>query len=193
MSMEGLSISKKIKNKIIAPVPDDLIMQREGGGKTVLSYLSGSTITDMLNDTFGYMWTWKVKDQWIQESQPAVNKYINGKFERDSSKWTIEPQAPVAHVLGTLTVYLKDEDTNQTFEISKDGFGSKSIIGKQSEQESIFKAAGTDALKKAASLFGIGLELYRNDNEKAYFYEINYEDPWTDELIAEKQEQRDYL
>ena len=44
-------------------------------------------------------------------------------------------------------------------------------------------AAGTDALKKAASLLGIGLQLYRKEEEQAYFESMNYENPWTDELL----------
>ena len=98
---------------------------------------------------------------------------------------------PVAHVRGTLTVYLATE--NGIVEVRKDGYGSKAIIGKQSEQDSIFKAAGTDALKKAASLFGIGLQLYRNEEEQYYVGTINYEDPWTDEAKEEHADSLAYI
>lgn len=181
MNTKSIKIAKEIKDSIIRPIPEYLIKQREGGGKKMLSYISGSTVTDMLNSAFGYMWSWKVTSEWIQESQPAVNKYVNGQFSKDSSKWTLEPQGPVAHVKGLLTVYMSTEN-GTIIEIHKEGYGSKSVLGKQNDQESIFKAAGTDALKKAASLLGIGLELYRDDDEQYYFDELNYENPWTDEM-----------
>jgi recombination DNA repair RAD52 pathway protein len=190
--MKALQIEKSIKNKIIEPIPQELIKQREGGGKKLLSYLSGSTVNDMLNNAFGYMWNWEVKQFWIQESQPYYNKYVNGKRESDPSKWIREDQGPVAHVLGTLTVYLENENGN-IIEVKKDGFGSKSVLGKQNDQESIFKAAGTDALKKAASLLGIGLSLYRDEEEQYYFDTINYEDPWTDELKEKYSEELSYI
>lgn len=182
MEMKSIKIDKEIRTKMAQPIPLELIQQREGGGGKMLSYLSGSTVTDMLNDSFGYAWNWEVKKMWIEESQPAVNKYVNGKFSKDPSTWTLDPQGPVAHVLGTLTVFLKTD--NGIVELKKDGFGSKSVLGKQNDQESIFKAAGTDALKKAASLFGIGLALYRKEEEQQYFNAMNFEDPWTDELRA---------
>lgn len=195
MALEKLSIPREIKSVVGAPLPDNLIQQRDGGGGKKLSYLSGSTVTDMLNNAFGYMWSWKVKEQWIEQSQPFFNQYskatekiinpANGK----TGAW--EDQGPVAHVLGTLTIWLKNGP--QVVPLEKDGYGSKSILGKQNDQESIFKAAGTDALKKAASLLGIGLELYRNEDEQAYFYEINYEDPWTDEAKEAKTEQMAYM
>jgi recombination DNA repair RAD52 pathway protein len=193
MNIDRIAISKEIKDAIIAPIPDALIKQREGGGKKMLSYLSGSTITDMLNNAFGYMWSWEVKKEWIEQSEPSINRWVNGKKENDPNKWISEAQGPVAHVLGTITVYLKNGNSPLPITISKDGFGSKSVLGKQNDQESVFKAAGTDALKKAASLFGIGLELYRDEDESAYFNEINYEDPWTDEAKEAKAKEMEYI
>lgn len=190
--LNRIVIGKELKDKIIAPIPEYLIQERQGGGNKTLSYLSGSTVIDMLNDAFGYTWSWKVSSEWIQESQPSTNKYVNGKLEKDPSKWVKEEQGPVAHVKGILTVYLSTAD-GQILTIEKEGYGSKSILGKQNDQESIFKAAGTDALKKAASLYGIGLELYRNEEEQAYFDQLNYEDPWTDDLIEEFSKEREYL
>lgn len=192
-----LKMPKAIKESIIAPIPSTLIKQRDGGGGKMLSYISGSTVTDMLNKAFGYMWDWDVDKEWLQDGVPFFNKY--SKLP-DSEKVTLangnrgswEEQGPVAHVKGRLTVYFVDEEGKER-KITKVGYGSKAVIGKQSEQDSIFKSAGTDALKKAASLLGIGLELYRDEDEQLYFYEMNYEDPWTDELKAKFKEERDYL
>lgn len=196
--LEQMSISKKIKELLTAPIPDSLIQERAGGGGKTLSYISGSTVTDMLNSAFGYAWSWEVKKEWITESIPYFNTYSK-IAEKDKvvnpvtgKKGAWEDQGPIAHVLCTLTVWLRDENNN-LIPIKKDGYGSKSILGKQNDQESIFKAAGTDALKKAASLFGIGLELYRNENEQYYFEELNYEDPWTDEVMAKYKKELEFL
>lgn len=196
--LQEMNISKKVKEIITAPIPESLILEREGGGGKKLSYISGSTVTDILNAAFGYTWSWETKKEWVQESIPFFNIYTKAA-EKDKvtnpvtgKKGTWENQGPVAHVLGTLTVWLKDDNGN-IFPIKKDGYGSKSILGKQNDQESIFKAAGTDALKKAASLLGIGLELYRNENEQYYFDELNYEDPWTDEIMEQYKKELEFL
>lgn len=172
--------SKKSKDVIKRDIPDELIKQRKGGGQT-LSYISGNTAIDLLNEAFDYMWSWEVLKEWIQESLDKQTKYDNGPV----------PQPPVAHVLGKLTVYAENGTP-----IVKTGYGSKTIIGGASEQESVFKAAGTDALKKAASLIGIGLELYRDEWEQAFFYQNNNpeeEEIWTEELLEKYSKERDYI
>lgn len=181
--MAKIEFPKKAKQVIIRPVPDQLIKQRPGGGGKSLSYLSGSTITDLLNEAFGYLWSWEQVEQWVQKSEPKYNP----KYDKEPV-----PQGPVAHVKGKLTVHIPQED-GQVINIVKTGYGSKAVLGSQADQESVFKAAGTDALKKAASLFGIGLELYRDEDEQLFFDELNYEDPWTDEALEQYREQRDYI
>jgi len=68
----------------------------------------------------------------------------------------LEPQPPIAHVLGMLIV-------PGVGAVSQ--WGSKVLLGGADEQESAFKAAATDAFKKCATLLGIGLELYDKDED----------------------------
>jgi hypothetical protein len=195
MLLSKLNFPKEIKQILIAPIPSELIQERDGGGGKKLSYISGSTVTDMLNHAFGYMWNWEVEKEWVQEGKPFFNTYskLPEKITNSAGKQgTWDEQGSVAHVRGRLTVMFENEQGGLV-QISKTGYGSKSFIGKQSEQESTFKSAGTDALKKAASLFGIGLELYRGDDEQAFFDAINYDDPWTEELKAKFASQRAFL
>ncbi len=138
-------------NVVTRPIQKDLIKEREAGRGVKLSYISGETVIRLLNEAFDYLWNWEITNQWVQES---ISKF-NPKYDKEP-----QSQAPVAHVSGRLTVFIKEND--QTFSIIKEASGSKSIVGGQSEQESIFKAAGTDALKKAATLLGIGLDLYED-------------------------------
>jgi recombination DNA repair RAD52 pathway protein len=196
MDMKFLQLPKEIKEKIIAPLPTNIIKERDGGRGVMLSYISGSTVIDLLNAIFSYMWSWEVEQQWMQDSYKYFNQYSkvpdSQKVDYNGKRGAWEEQAPVAHVRGRLTVNFLDENGTER-QIIKVGYGSKSIIGKQSEQESAFKSAGTDALKKAASLLGIGLELYRDEEEQGYFNDINYEDPWTEEMQTKYQAEREFL
>ena len=178
-----IAITNKAKQLINKPIPEYLIKQRPGGGGKKLNYISGSTVIDMLNEAFDYLWNWDIEREWVQESQPKFNP----KYDKEPV-----PQGPVAHVKGVLTVCIPQDD-GQFLTVSKTGYGSKSIMGSQSDQESIFKAAGTDALKKAASMLGIGLSLYRDEDEQYYFDELNNVDLWTEKNINEKQHLIDYI
>src|SRR5574344_381771 len=164
-----IEFDKSLKDLIAQPLPDSIIKQRPPHGNAKpLRYIEGSTVIDILNNITNYMWDWKIESYWVQESIPKYDKY----------KQETIPQNPVAHVIGTLTMHFVDENGNN-ISISKSGMGSKSIVGGQGEQESIFKAASTDAIKKAASLMGIGAQLYRDSDTQAYFEALSYQDPWT--------------
>jgi hypothetical protein len=75
--------------------------------------------------------------------------------------------------------------------------GSQAINGPQATQSiNGYKGAQSDALKKAASLFGIALELYRDATEQEEFEAFKESltpDTWTAEAIAENQQEYDYL
>lgn len=187
---KSLDIDPKIRKIIEEPIPPELIKKREATKGTYLSYVSGSYVIDQLNRAFGYSWTWNIDKFWIQESIDArVRIWQNGSA---TNEYKTEKQSPVAHVMGTLTVMLVDEDGTR-LNISKTATGSKSIIGKQSEQESIFKSAGTDALKKAASLFGIGAPLYRSEEEQQHFNTKIVQSYWTDEEKEKHKGETEFL
>ena len=163
-------IDKETKDILEQKIPDDVIHERPAGGRS-LSYVSGNFVIDQLNKAFNYNWNWIINEHWIEESIPKKTK--EGKEI---------PQGPVAHVIGTLEIYLADEKGNVHI-IRKMASGSKSIIGGQSEQESIFKSAGTDALKKAASLIGIAAQLYRDGTEQKYFERSKLKESWPAEVF----------
>jgi recombination DNA repair RAD52 pathway protein len=176
----SVSFPKQAKDLITAPLRSELIKSRPGGGGKSLSYISGNTVIDILNRAFGYLWSSEIVKVWKEDSVDKVWKE------------NATPQGPVAHAIVRLTIWLKD-DNGTMFPIVKEGAGSKEINGGQSDQSEVFKSAATDALKKAATLFGIGLELYRDDDEQAFFNELDYEDPWTDEAKEQFAEQRTFL
>lgn len=180
------ALPERIYNVLYAPIKESIIKQRSNGRQS-FDYITGAAVIDILNKAFSNMWNWEIKRIWVEQGIPFYIK-ATGAYE---------DQGPVAHVHGTLTAsFMDDEGVIRT--ISRDGCGSKAIIGKQAEQDAIFKSASTDALKKAASTFGIALSLYRDDAEQELFEEYYTEpiDPnsyWNDMTIAKYSAQRDII
>lgn len=116
------------------------------GGRS-LTYIPASEVVNRLNRVFGI-------DGWISETVQAW---------RDGD--TI-----VAHV--RLTAFFDTPQEGATFsgrrEISHDGFGGVAIKMKSGTKDpqdlgDEYKGAASDALKKAATLFGVALYLARDD------------------------------
>lgn len=190
MKLSKIEIPHLITKAITAPIPEYVIQQRDAGRGQTLDYLSGSTVIDMLNSTFGHFgWSAEFPEQWVRESDPFFNKYSKAKEKttHNGAEGAWEPQGAVAWAKCRLTITLIDENGKER-SVVKEAFGSKSVIGKQSEQEHIFKAAQTDALKKAASLVGIGLQLYRAEEEQAYYNQISKPVIWTEEKMKDSED-----
>jgi recombination DNA repair RAD52 pathway protein len=131
---------------IVEAALDPKLIKTRTVGNTSLDYIGGHTVIRLLNKAFGYAWSFEIVQDEIVPSLPKVNKYKPNDPP--------EAQPPVVKVLGRLTV--------PGYGV-KEQFGSKVLVGGASEQESTFKSASTDALKKCATLFGIGLELYDDE------------------------------
>lgn len=131
----------KALNVIQSPTNPDWIKSRESG-RTTLSYVSGDTVTRMLNKAFNYRWSFYVLDTKVV---PSVPKEYKGN---------ITEQPPVVQALGRLVV--------PGWGI-REQWGSQMVRGGADVQEHAFKAAATDAMKKCASMFGIALDLYGLD------------------------------
>ena len=192
MELRTIKTPENITYKLSHRIPDYVIQEREAGKGQMLSYVSGATVIDILNSTFGYLGrSFETLQEWKEESVPFFQKktkWYNPPAELLSKNdkgedGALLSQGPVAWVKGRLTVFVEDENGDLR-SIVKEAYGSKSIIGKQSEQEHIFKSAQTDALKKAASLLGIGADLYRGQSEQAYYDVISKPIVWTDEKQA---------
>lgn len=192
MELKILNVEKSIKTKLQTPMPEYIIKEKPGQARA--SYVSGQSVIDKLNATFGYAgWSWDIQKSWIEQSCAKVikSKWENGK-KINLPEPIYEEQLPVAHVIGRLTVHLERPD-GSIHTVSKSAPGAQPIIGGQSEQENCFKSAHTDALKKAATMFGIALELYRDDKESYFYEELHYEDPWNEEELEKHKENLEYL
>lgn len=216
--LEPMKISNETRKKLSSYLNPNLIKEKPTGQKTknpktgtwedqTLSYISANTCIDLLNDIFGHNWSMKIIDRW---TEPGYNHIIKKRqnFRTKALEWPnnvnppeeliqidgtgaeyVEiPQLPTAWCIVELTVPLKDEEGTIHY-VTKSAFGSQAINGNQSVQSiNGFKGAQSDALKKAATLLGIALELYRDDNESEVFDEI-YDSMtpiiWTDETIEQ--------
>lgn len=118
--------------------PSDVIKTRKGKGGKMFSYVPHGWVTNQLNAAFNWAWSWEITE-WriIPENEPAE-----------------------VFVLGRLTVHSANGD------LVKSQFGASDV--KRNSQGQILsigddlKAASSDALKKAASLLGLALDLYWN-------------------------------
>lgn len=172
MELSTISVDKEIRDKLNEPFPKRIIKTFNGH-----DYVAGQVIIDKLNNTFGVAgWSWDIVREWISQSVD---------FKEQS-------QNPTAMVIGKLTVYFERPD-GSLHVVTRMAPGSQQVKGGQSVQEDVFKGAHTDALKKAATTFGIALELYRNEKEQEYFEDINKEPDWTEELKEEYKEDLEYI
>ena len=190
MKLKKIETPKEIKQALMTPFPNEVVLTKPGSKN---KYISQETVTDKLNATFGFLgWSWDIQEKWIENSTPKIIKtrYNQATGRNDKlpkEEWYEEEQKPTAHIIGKLTVNFERED-GSIYSVSKSAPGSQPIVGGQETQENAFKSANSDALKKAATMFGIALELYRKGKEQDYFNAINYENPWTNE---EKEKHKD--
>ncbi len=138
----------RVVGVVTRPIDPKQIKERDAGFGKKLSYISGSTVINLLNEAFAYQWTFRVLRMEVIQSLPKWDKRKNENIE----------QPPYVQVLGQLIV--------PSLGIVKEQYGSKALIGGESEQEGASKAAATDALKKCATLLGIGIELYEDEPVK---------------------------
>ncbi len=119
--------------------PAEAIRYRVGRGNgQQLAYVSHAWVTRVLNEAFGFRWSWDVTDTVIVPDLTNPAEVI---------------------VRGRLTVTTPDGGT-----VIKEQFGSTDV--KRYKNGGVIslgddlKAASSDALKKAASLLGVALDLY---------------------------------
>jgi recombination DNA repair RAD52 pathway protein len=116
------------------PFGPEQIKQREGNFGKMLDYIEGHAVIQRLNDAFDGDWSFTM------------------------TKYEIMKETDEVIVIGQLNAG----------GIVKSQFGSSRITRAKETGDIIsladdLKAAATDALKKAATLLGVGLHLYRNE------------------------------
>lgn len=115
--------------------PRELIKHRKGKGGKVFSYVPNAWITRLLNEAFCHMWSFETSP--ILEMCNKEELVVKGRL-------TINTPA------GAIT---KEQYGSCQIEYSKDGRPGMT-------PGDALKGAGSDALRKCASLLGIALDLY---------------------------------
>ena len=127
-------------NFLLQRTPPEEIKHRQGKAGMQFAYVEHGYVTDMLNKVFGFRWDFEITDRQILDDEVIVEARL------------------------TVT-------TAQGYTIVKTQFGGADIkrhasgpkMGRPLSIADDYKAAGSDALKKCASLLGIGLDLYGRD------------------------------
>ena len=120
-----------------APFRTNQIKQRPGSFGATLSYVEGSAVVERLNQAFHHSWTFEIL--------------------------TVDINTEAGEVLAHVRIAADG--------IVKEGYGSSQITRHRDSGEIIdlgsnIKAACTDGLKKAATLFGVGLNLYQTEADE---------------------------
>ena len=131
-------MSTELLTALSAPFPREVERQLDKGGIT-LTYIPVSEVIARLNDVFGVLgWSYTLE-----------------RCDRD----TLDPDFLVAHVRMTVGDVTRDGVGGQTIKRKRDG----GIVDLGDE----YKGAVSDALKKAAQSFGVGLYLARGHSSPA--------------------------
>ena len=144
-----------------SPIDKRLISTIEKAG-TTLDYISGSAVIHLLKKAFGPIFS-------IEYGEPKITTYETIK----DKKGEYTPKQ-VLEVKCTITAPIFSDKLQQVVYVKQEGFGT--CIMKRQFEEMMLKTAQTDALKKAASQFGIDAELRvkKNPQEYEYFAENVY-------------------
>ena len=188
---------------------DESLLKTRDMGKESLTYVSQNTVVDLLNKNFNYMWSFVIDEQWKEDGEtmikkenpkwPFTEKNTNMdlvKIDPEGKRYIELEQGAIAWTRGRIRVPFLLPD-GEVLWIEKSACGAQAIIGNQAVQSTnAYKGSMSDCLKKCASLWGIALELYRDETEEEYFQNMrdkltNY--IWTEEVIERNRENYNLL
>lgn len=137
--------------------PKSVIKRRPGKGGKTFSYVPHGYVTATLNKAFGFHWSFDI----MPNGKGDFYTHFPAEPEQSRSASIV--------VIGKLTVYVHDPDDRSKVlaVIEKTSTGEKEVI-KGMSWGGMLKSAESDALKKAASRLGIGLDLYWQDVDDDY-------------------------
>ena len=123
----------KIRKALSAPFPTEAIKNRRGNFGKPISYVEGGAIVARLNDCFDGDWSFAIVEHRVLSTGEVL---VHGKL--------------------TAMGVVKEAFGKSAPAVSRE---TGEIIG----EGDAYKAAATDALKKAATLLGVALSLYADD------------------------------
>ena len=165
--LNKIGINDTVMKHLTDTTPPKQVLHK---GKT--PYISISSVINRLNLAFSNDWDWTNLEFWT-----TGEKTLNGDA--------------VVHCKGELIVRLYDDNGNPHF-IKRTGLGGHTV---RMGYENAYKSASSYALRKAASTFGIGLDLSMKEEEREFnmlsnqqeIYEIKSQEAvnntiWNDEM-----------
>jgi len=135
---EPIALSKAQVAMMSQKTPKEYILTRKGPKGIDLKYMSHARTTQILNEAFAWRWNWEIVETWFFPSPDNVKEVA---------------------VLGRLTVQ------TPAGPIIKTQYGSNAIWPKTDVGDAL-KGASSRGLRKAASLLGIGLDLYAPEDDQ---------------------------
>lgn len=135
-------------SKIQQGTPQEMVERRDDSGYL---FINGDSVIHMLNGAFNYQWSFE-----------TVDHQLNKGFDFKNNE-----QPPIINVLGKMTVPGLGV---------REQWGSSVMKGKSDIQSSAYKAASTDAMKKCASMFGIGIDVTTRYNPRWQSYHVGPQD-----------------
>lgn len=155
-------ISEKFVKTVNEPIDPALIRKNYSGEK----YITGYTVVRLLNKLTNGAWDFTIDKEWVE-------KCTDKKGDHD-----------IYHMDITLNCYFDDGQGNK-IKLSKPGTAGKVLEAGAKNASNIYKSLETLALRKAASYFGVGAELWLNEDETDYFEQDDLDPVWTDELLEQ--------
>lgn len=134
-------LGKECREKLSAPLHKDAIQRHPN--KTYLSTIKQIFITERLNDTFG-IGGWEFE-------HTILGIYDNSTFTKEKA-----PKGKVPNVVVTGRLYSKEFDLYTPFQ-----YGGGDIDGLGTDPSDGFKGAVTDCMSKCASLWEIGIQVFK--------------------------------
>ena len=157
------TLNEELVKKINEPIDPALIRKNYSGEK----YMTGYSVVRLLNKVTNGAWDFTIDEKWREEIT------VKNKKNQD------EPRT-VYHMTVTLRC-LFDDGKGNIVEIKKPGTAGKVLESGSKNASNIYKSLETLCVRKAASYFGVGAELWLNEDEVEYFDEPI----WTPELMKE--------
>ena len=136
--LRTIALAQQQKMMLSTTTPPQFIKTKPGRGGKAIKYVEGGYVVSQLNAIFGPLnWSWK------EVSRERTNRQTERKTEGEVT------------VRGGLTVH----DHINGYSVCKEADGQHPIHENVPIGDA-YKAANTDALKKAASMFGIAMDVY---------------------------------
>jgi hypothetical protein len=171
LELSSRYLGEDLVSLLTAPTPEEIIDKRPVRGGGTVKYVAGPHFIEKLNECFGYLWSYEVPQQFELNGQivargkltvhvpvprkTVIKKYIEGGRE-------IEEKSIEYDILGVVKEQFGSSEIKKYSSETRDKKGN--LVHKAGDVIDLgddYKGAGTDAMKKCATQFGVFLDVYK--------------------------------